>query len=113
MYSPLYELLLCFAQVSDLTQENAMLRGKLNSMKEYLSNAELETKASRETIMRLVSEAEREQRVATQYTMQIDKIKMVSTNTGTWLAVASSLQAECCAERDLFITAPWLQPISS
>ena len=33
----------CILQVSDLTQENAMLRGKLNSMKEYLSNAELET----------------------------------------------------------------------
>ena len=90
----------CILQVSDLTQENAMLRGKLNSMKEYLSNAELETKASRETIMRLVSEAEREQRVATQYTMQIDKIKMVSTGTGDWLAVATSLQAECSAERE-------------
>ena len=82
-----------FAQVSDLTQENAMLRGKLNSMKEYLSNAELETKASRETIMRLVSEAEREQRVATQYTMQIDKIKMVSSTHWQQLMVSGGFCA--------------------
>ena len=83
----------CILQVSDLTQENAMLRGKLNSMKEYLSNAELETKASRETIMRLVSEAEREQRVATQYTMQIDKIKMVSSQHRQQLMVSGSFFA--------------------
>ena len=55
-----------------------MLRGKLNSMGEYLSNAELETKASRETITRLVSEAEREQRVTTKFTMEMDKIRAVS-----------------------------------
>ena len=69
-----------------------MLRGKLNSMKEYLSNAELETKASRETIMRLVSEAEREQRVATKFTMEIDKIKMVRSSVRTackWETVIS------------------------
>ena len=65
-------------QFSDLAQENAALRSKLNSMKEYLSNAELETKASRETITRLVSDAEREQRVSTQVTMEIDKFRMVS-----------------------------------
>ena len=64
--------------MSDLTQDNAMLRGKLNSMSEYLSNAELETKASRETITRLVSEADREQRVATKFTMEMDKIRAVS-----------------------------------
>ena len=37
-------------------------QGKLLTMKEYVNNAEVETKASRETIMRLVSEAEKEQR---------------------------------------------------
>ena len=43
--------------------------------------------------MRLVSEAEREQRVATQYTMQIDKIKMVSSTHWQQLMVSGGFCA--------------------
>ena len=60
-------------------QENAALKGKLMTMKEYVNNAEYETKASRETIMRLVSEAEREQRVSSKYNLEMDNLRVVSS----------------------------------
>ena len=47
-------------------------------MKEALSSTELETKASRETIMRLVSEVGKEQKIATKYTSELDRLRMVS-----------------------------------
>ena len=56
-----------------------MLKGKLVTMKEYISSAELETKASRETIMRLVSEAEREQRNQSSYNLELTNLRVVST----------------------------------
>jgi hypothetical protein len=43
-------------------------------MKEALSSTELETKASRETIMRLVSEVGKEQKIATKYTSELDQL---------------------------------------
>jgi hypothetical protein len=46
-------------------------------MKEALSSTELETKASRETIMRLVSEVGKEQKIATKYTSELDRLRMV------------------------------------
>lgn len=49
-------------QLSEVSQENAMLKGKILTLNETLNNTELETKASRETIMRLVSEVGKEQR---------------------------------------------------
>ena len=64
-------------QVTDLMQENAMLKGKLLNLNGALTSTELETKASRETIMRLVSEVGREQKVATRYTSEIENIRMV------------------------------------
>ena len=57
-----------------------MLKGKLVTMKEYISSAELETKASRETIMRLVSEAEREQRNQSSYNLELTNLRVVSTH---------------------------------
>ncbi|XP_046545107.1 coiled-coil domain-containing protein 170-like [Haliotis rubra] len=67
-------------KLTDLMQENAMLKGKLLSLNEALNNTEMETKASRETIMRLVSEVGREQKVATRYTSEIDSIRMERDN---------------------------------
>ena len=52
-------------------------------MKEYLSNAELETKASRETIMRLVSESEKEQQSNNRYALEMDTIRTVSIQLTT------------------------------
>ena len=55
-----------------------MLRGKLTTMKEYLTSAEVENKASRETIMRLVTETEREQRSVSKFTLDMDNLRLVS-----------------------------------
>lgn len=64
-------------QVSDIVQENALLKGKLVTLNEMLTNTELESKASRETIMRLVSEVGREQKVASRYNTDYDTLRMV------------------------------------
>ncbi|OWF37113.1 coiled-coil domain-containing protein 170-like [Mizuhopecten yessoensis] len=63
-------------RLTDLVQENAILKGKIVTMSECLNSTELETKASRETIMRLVSEVGKEQKVATRYTSEIDNLRM-------------------------------------
>ena len=68
-----------FLQLTDLVSENAMLKGKMSTMKEHCQSAELETKASRETIMRLVSESEREQRSANNFTRDVENCRMVGT----------------------------------
>ena len=62
-----------------MAQDNATLRGKIYAMKEYVSNAELESKASRETIMRLVAETEKEQHMSSKVTYEIESLKMVCT----------------------------------
>jgi hypothetical protein len=64
--------------ITDIVQENALLKGKIVTMKEALSSTELETKASRETIMRLVSGVGKEQKIATKYTSELDRLRMVS-----------------------------------
>ena len=71
---------LSFSQLNDIISENVMLRGKITTLREHYQSAELETKASRETIMRLVSEAEREQRTAGKFSMELERYKMVSLN---------------------------------
>ncbi|XP_060072809.1 coiled-coil domain-containing protein 170-like [Ylistrum balloti] len=63
-------------RLTDLVQENAILKGKIITMSECLNSTELETKASRETIMRLVSEVGKEQKCATRYTTEIDNLRM-------------------------------------
>lgn len=57
------------------------MKSKLASMKEYMSTAEVENKASRETIMRLVSETEREQKFVSRYTVEMDNLKLVSLSS--------------------------------
>ena len=61
-----------------MVQENAMLKGKLMTLTETLNNSELETKASRETIMRLVSEVGREQQMHSKYSTEFDAMRSVS-----------------------------------
>ncbi len=65
--------------MTDAFQENAALKGKIMSMKEYVTSAETETKACRETIMRLVTEAEKEQASATKFSMELDSLRVVSS----------------------------------
>lgn len=72
-------LSLCFSklQMTDLVQENALLKGKIVTLNETVNSTELESKASRETIMRLVSEVGKEQKVATRFTSEIDNLRLV------------------------------------
>ncbi|XP_064602879.1 coiled-coil domain-containing protein 170-like isoform X2 [Liolophura sinensis] len=77
------------AKVSDIVQENALLKGKLVTLNEMLTNTELESKASRETIMRLVSEVGREQKVANRYNTNYDSLRLERDN-----AVASKKDLE-------------------
>ena len=65
-------------QLTDLVQENALLKGKLVTLNETLANTQLESKASRETIMRLVTEMGREQKVTTRYTAEVENLRLVS-----------------------------------
>lgn len=67
-----------FFQLTEMVQENAMLKGKLVTVNEMLSNVECETKASRETIMRLVSEMGREQKISSRYTTELENLRVVS-----------------------------------
>lgn len=68
----------CVLQITDLVQENALLKGKLVTLNETLASTQLESKASRETIMRLVSEMNRDQKVTTKYTSEVENLRMVS-----------------------------------
>lgn len=61
--------------MSNLSEENAMLKGKLLTLTEALNNSELETKASRETIMRLVSEIGREEQTRNKYTSEMEALQ--------------------------------------
>ena len=65
-------------QISNVIEENAVMRGKLLTLNETLAHTELETKASRETIMRLVSEVGREQKASTTHHTEIQNLRLVS-----------------------------------
>ncbi|XP_059161028.1 coiled-coil domain-containing protein 170-like [Physella acuta] len=78
-------------KLNDLIQENAMLKGKILTMNEHLNETQLETKASRETIMRLVSEVGREQKVATRYTSDIEHLRQERDNA---MAARKDLERE-------------------
>ncbi|XP_045163398.2 coiled-coil domain-containing protein 170-like isoform X2 [Mercenaria mercenaria] len=62
-------------KISEQAEENAMLKGKLLTLSETLNNSELETKASRETIMRLVSEMGKEQQTQSKYATELDHLR--------------------------------------
>uniref|UniRef100_F6ZMM4 Coiled-coil domain containing 170 n=1 Tax=Ornithorhynchus anatinus TaxID=9258 RepID=F6ZMM4_ORNAN len=52
------------SKVSELCKENAFVKGQIVALEETINVHEMESKASRETIMRLVSEVSREQKRA-------------------------------------------------
>lgn len=61
-------------KAEDMTQENAMLKGKLATMKDYVGQAELEQQTNRETIARLMFEAEREQKSVSRCTLDMENL---------------------------------------
>ncbi|KAI8484327.1 PREDICTED: coiled-coil domain-containing protein 170-like isoform X3 [Branchiostoma belcheri] len=63
-------------KINSILEENTMLRGRLSTLTEALNSSELETKASRETIMRLVSEVSREQRNLSQINTSTEQLRM-------------------------------------
>lgn len=54
-----------------------MLKGRLCTAQETLANSEMESKASRETINRLVSEVNSEQSVASKFKQELEHINRV------------------------------------
>ena len=70
---------ICLLQLTEWSQENAMLKGKILTLTETMNNTELETKASRETIMRLVSEVGREKKDYERNVMEMDALRSVSS----------------------------------
>ena len=60
-----------------MVHENTLLKGRLVTLGETLANMQVEGKASRETIMRLVSEMDREQKATTRYTVEMENVRMV------------------------------------
>ncbi|XP_072163336.1 coiled-coil domain-containing protein 170-like [Diadema setosum] len=67
---------LILEKMKELGQENLMLRGKLSALTETLNSSELESKASRETIQRLVGEIEREQKTYLANATSVEKMKL-------------------------------------
>lgn len=61
-------------KAEEMVQENAMLKGKLATLKDYVSQTEFEQQTNRETIMRLMCEAEREQKSISRYTLDMENL---------------------------------------
>ncbi|XP_066850296.1 coiled-coil domain-containing protein 170 isoform X4 [Anser cygnoides] len=67
------------SKVCEICKENLALKGQVAALQEAIDGHEMESKASRETIMRLVSEANKEQKKAAGYYQDMEKLsKMVS-----------------------------------
>ncbi|XP_035394835.1 coiled-coil domain-containing protein 170-like isoform X2 [Cygnus atratus] len=67
------------SKVCEICKENLALKGQVAALQETINGHEMESKASRETIMRLVSEANKEQKKAAGYYQDMEKLsKMVS-----------------------------------
>lgn len=74
-----------------MVSENTMLKGRLCTVQETLSTSELESKASRETINRLVSEVNHEQSIVSKYKQEMDHLQRVSDGTVTYLSLIGKL----------------------
>ncbi|XP_022376711.1 coiled-coil domain-containing protein 170 [Enhydra lutris kenyoni] len=61
-------------KLRELCEENALVKGQIVTLEETINVHEMEAKASRETIMRLVSEVNREQKKAASCTEERDKL---------------------------------------
>ncbi|KAI0225840.1 hypothetical protein LSAT2_023409 [Lamellibrachia satsuma] len=66
--------------IKDVVQECAIFKGKEVTLKEHLLSAEAENKASRETIMRLVNESEREKKFSSRYTVEVENLRLERDN---------------------------------
>lgn len=64
-------------QLRELCEENAFMKGQIVTFEETVTVHEMEAKASRETIMRLVSEVNREQKKAASCAEEKDKLHQV------------------------------------
>ncbi|XP_071833080.1 coiled-coil domain-containing protein 170-like [Apostichopus japonicus] len=65
-------------KIKMILSENLTLKGKLATLEESLSSTELESKASRETIQRLVNELDREQKTYLSNATLVEKMKLKS-----------------------------------
>ncbi|XP_035178857.1 coiled-coil domain-containing protein 170 isoform X3 [Oxyura jamaicensis] len=61
------------SKVCEICKENLALKGQVAALQEAIDGHEMESKASRETIMRLVSEATKEQKKAAGYYQDMEK----------------------------------------
>ncbi|KAJ1153112.1 hypothetical protein NDU88_005878 [Pleurodeles waltl] len=66
---------LLISKVSEQHKENAVLKGRIFTLEETINVHETESKASRETIMRLVSEVNREQKKSASSTQETDTLR--------------------------------------
>nr|XP_047932859.1 coiled-coil domain-containing protein 170 isoform X2 [Anser cygnoides] len=62
------------SKVCEICKENLALKGQVAALQEAINGHEMESKASRETIMRLVSEANKEQKKAAGYYQDMEKL---------------------------------------
>ncbi|XP_035394836.1 coiled-coil domain-containing protein 170-like isoform X4 [Cygnus atratus] len=62
------------SKVCEICKENLALKGQVAALQETINGHEMESKASRETIMRLVSEANKEQKKAAGYYQDMEKL---------------------------------------
>ena len=64
-------------QLGELCKENAFVKGQIVALEETINVHEMEAKASRETIMRLASEVNREQKKAASYVEEKGQLSQV------------------------------------
>ncbi|NXT53565.1 CC170 protein, partial [Pluvianellus socialis] len=62
------------SKVSEICKENLILKDQVSALQEAINVHEVESKASRETIMRLVSEVTKEQKKAAGYCQDMEKL---------------------------------------
>ncbi|XP_054832290.1 coiled-coil domain-containing protein 170 [Eublepharis macularius] len=77
----LQELLL--SKISGIQKENAVLKGQIATLEEAINVHEMESKASRETIMRLVSELNQEQKNSATCSEDMEKLSHDLNSTST------------------------------
>ncbi|MGH0151118.1 UNVERIFIED_CONTAM: hypothetical protein FKN15_037788 [Acipenser sinensis] len=69
------------SQLDKLYNENTRQKCRIASLEETVATHEVESKASRETVMRLVSEVGREQRAAASFTKEVESLRQELENT--------------------------------
>lgn len=74
---PVGQLRLLSLQLRELGTENTSLKGQLVTLEETVNVHEMEAKASRETIVRLVSQVNREQKRAASCAEERDRLQQV------------------------------------